>query len=140
MWENKDEIISEIKNGSGDESHEELTSRSCCGPLLYFSLQIDGQCKSWRCHIFLEEKGLFTAPYFPYSLFPFIDFLIDFYSIQPEYIKYIQIRRGTWHLPPQFERGGKASAVESSEEEYISSCYEDIHSISFSNVLTICEY
>ena len=47
------------------------------------------------CHVFLQEKGPYTASYFPYSLFPFMDFLIDFYLIQPVCIKYIQIRRGT---------------------------------------------
>ena len=66
------------KENLSDEPDEELTARSCCGPVLYFSTQIDGQRKSWRSHIFLEEKGPYTAPYFPYSLFPFIDFLIDF--------------------------------------------------------------
>ena len=40
------------------------SARSCCGPLSYFSLQIDGQLKSWSSHIFLEEKGPFTPPYF----------------------------------------------------------------------------
>ena len=70
------------KENSGDEPDEELTACSC-GPLLYFSIQIDGQRKLWRSHIFSEEKGPFTAPYFPHSLFPFIDFLTDFYLIQP---------------------------------------------------------
>ena len=58
----------------------ELTARSC-GPLLHFFIQIDGQHKSWRSHIFSEEKEPYTAPYFHYSLSPFIGFLIDFYSI-----------------------------------------------------------
>ena len=94
LWALK--LVSKESQSSGDEPDEELTARSCCGPLLYFSIQIDGQRESWRSHIFLEKKGLSTAPYFPYSPFPFIDFLIDFYSIQPVCNKYIQVRRGAW--------------------------------------------
>ena len=77
------------KENLGGETDGELIVRSFCGPLLYFSIQIDGQRKSWRSNILLEEKGPYTAFYFPYSLFPFIDFLIDFYAIQPVCIKYI---------------------------------------------------
>ena len=90
----------ETGDNSDGKFRRQNRRRINCSLLLwasYFSIQIDGQRKTWRSHIFLEEKGPYTASYFPYSLFPFIDFLIDFYLIQLVCIKYIQIRRGTWH-------------------------------------------
>ena len=67
------------KKNSNDELDKELTARSCCGPLLCFYLQIDGQRFSWRSYIFLEEKGPFTSPYF-WLLLPTLDFPLLIFS------------------------------------------------------------
>ena len=64
-----------LKENSSNDLDEKLTARSCCEPLLYFSLQIDSQCFTWRSHIFLEKNGPFTSRYFWST---FIDFLIGF--------------------------------------------------------------